>query len=66
MLRAVNYENVTIPYQSNRMVLFNSNLWHRTDNFKFKPGYTKRRINITWLFGDRTAARPVHNERPTN
>jgi len=53
MIEADGRRNVTIPYQENRMVMFNSNLWHRTDHFRFKSGYRKRRINITMLFGSR-------------
>lgn len=40
-----------IPYRCNRAVLFNSNLFHATDTFQFKPGYQNRRINVTYLFG---------------
>jgi len=44
--------NVTVPYRANRMVLFDSSLYHRTDNLRFKKGkYTDRRINLTFLFG---------------
>lgn len=44
--------NVTVPYRANRLVLFNSSLYHRTDALKFKPGnYTRRRINLTFLYG---------------
>ena len=53
MIEADGYRNVTVPYRENRIVMFNSNLWHRTDKFKFKPAYKKRRINITMLFGSR-------------
>ena len=42
-----------IPYNENRMVLFNSNLFHETDNIDFKDGYENRRINVTMLFGKR-------------
>jgi hypothetical protein len=35
------------------MVMFNSNLVHKTDAFHFRPGFTSRRINITMLFGHR-------------
>ena len=42
-----------IPYKENRAVIFNSNLFHETDSYKFKEGYENRRINITMLFGDR-------------
>ncbi len=43
--------NVTVPYKGNRMVLFDSSLYHRTDKLRFKPGYANRRINLTFLFG---------------
>jgi hypothetical protein len=33
------------------MVMFNSNLVHKTDDFAFRPGFTNRRINVTMLFG---------------
>lgn len=44
---------VKAPYRCNRMVMFNSNLVHKTDAFSFRPGFTNRRINITMLFGRR-------------
>lgn len=50
-------EQVRVPYRCNRMVMFNSNLVHKTDEFRFRPGFTNRRINITMLFGHR---RGVH------
>ena len=42
-----------IPYKFNRAVLFNSAYFHGTDKINFKDGYEARRINITYLFGDR-------------
>ena len=42
-----------IPYNENRAVIFNSNLFHETDNYGFKEGYENRRINVTLLFGNR-------------
>ena len=44
---------MVVPYAENRVVLFNSNLFHETDSFEFKPGYENRRINVTMLFGHR-------------
>ena len=52
LLEPTNYANVTIPYRSNRAVIFDSALFHRTDNFRFKQGYQNRRINLTILYGD--------------
>ena len=42
------------PYKFNRAVLFNSAYFHETDKINFKDGYESRRINITYLFGNRT------------
>ena len=42
-----------IPYNENRAVVFNSNLFHETDTYEFKEGYENRRINVTLLFGRR-------------
>jgi tetratricopeptide (TPR) repeat protein len=45
--------SVTVPYRSNRAVIFDSNLFHETDRIVFKEGYLNRRINITLLYGHR-------------
>jgi len=42
-----------VPHNENRAVIFNSNLFHETDNIEFKEGYENRRINVTLLFGRR-------------
>lgn len=42
-----------IFYRENRAVIFNSDLFHKTDKINFSPGYANRRINITMLFGAR-------------
>ena len=44
---------VNIPYKFNRAVLFNSDYFHKTDELNFKDKYKARRINVTYLFGDR-------------
>jgi hypothetical protein len=41
----------TIPYGENRAVMFYSNMFHRSDQFHFKPGYENSRMNVTMLFG---------------
>ena len=46
-------EKTKIPYRGNRMVVFNSNLFHETDEYYFMQGYENRRINVTMLFGER-------------
>ena len=48
-----NQKKTIIPYNENRVVIFNSNLFHETDNINFKKGYKNRRINVTMLFGKR-------------
>lgn len=44
---------VRVPYRQNRAVLFDSDLFHRTDTIRFRDGYEDRRINVTMLFGQR-------------
>ena len=48
-----NAKCTTIPYKFNRAVLFNSAYFHETDKINFKDDYEARRINITYLFGNR-------------
>ena len=43
---------MTVPYKSNRAVLFDSALFHETDRFTFQKGYQNRRINLTILYGE--------------
>ncbi len=54
-LRSSNAQCHQIPYRQNRVVLFNSDLFHRTDTVQFADGYENRRINVTMLFGHREA-----------
>ena len=42
-----------IKYKSNRVIIFNSNLFHASDNFNFKKNYENRRINMPFLYGKR-------------
>jgi Tfp pilus assembly protein PilF len=52
--------SVTVPYRANRAVIFDSDLFHETDQIAFKEGYLNRRINITMLYGRReSAAQPA-------
>jgi len=44
-------EHVKILHKSNRAALFNSALFHETDNLVFQEGYCSRRVNLTYLFG---------------
>jgi len=52
-LREVGAETVKIPYRANRAVVFNSDLFHETDEISFKDDYVNRRINVTLLYGYR-------------
>lgn len=52
-LKSSGAERITVPYRQNRAVLFNSDLFHSTDEIRFQEGYENRRINITLLFGRR-------------
>lgn len=47
---------IRIPYRCNRAVIFNSDLFHETDDVKFRDDYLSRRINITLLYGFRAKA----------
>lgn len=44
-------KSVVVPHRCNRAVLFNSALFHETDNIHFRDEYEGRRVNITYLFG---------------
>lgn len=40
----------TIPYRGNRLLLFDGRAPHRTEPFRFRPGFANRRLNLTFLF----------------
>ncbi len=46
-------ESLIIPHRANRALVFNSNLFHETDDCHFCADYSNRRTNITMLFGHR-------------
>jgi hypothetical protein len=52
LLKPTGYANWTVPYRQNRAVIFDSALFHHTDDFSFRRGYKNRRINLTLLYGD--------------
>jgi len=56
-LRLSSAREYVVPHRQNRVVLFNSNLFHRTDDYHFATGYENRRINVTMLYGDRVQNR---------
>ena len=45
-----NSEYIKVPYQSNRVVIFNSKLYHATDKIEFRDNYIDRRVNVTFLY----------------
>ena len=54
-LEAEGARKLVVPHRQNRCVVFNSDLFHRTDDIHFRDGYENRRINITMLYGKREA-----------
>tara|TARA_Y100001936_G_scaffold254173_1_gene326364 strand:+ start:19622 stop:21022 length:1401 start_codon:yes stop_codon:yes gene_type:complete len=46
-------QKISIPYGQNRVVFFDSRLFHGSDSPNFADGYENNRINVTMLFGDR-------------
>ncbi len=46
-------KRINVPHRQNRVVMFNSDLFHETGRLTFKPGYENRRVNITMLYGKR-------------
>ena len=46
-------QQIRIPHRQNRVVIFNSDLFHRTDDIRFMDGFENRRINVTMLYGHR-------------
>ena len=53
-----NAKPLRVPYKANRAVIFDSDLFHETDEIDFKDGYLNRRINVTLLYGRRQTAKP--------
>jgi hypothetical protein len=66
ILEPTNFANVTVPYRENRAVIFDSALFHHTDDFEFKEGYKNRRINLTILYGDMQMGEEASTTGTTN
>lgn len=49
-----------VPYRCNRCAIFVSDKYHESLAFRFAPGYSNRRCNLTLLFGDRW--RPITSD----
>jgi thioredoxin-like negative regulator of GroEL len=52
-LETAGARRIRVPHRQNRVVIFNSDLFHKTDDYRFRPGYENRRINVTLLYGYR-------------
>lgn len=52
-LESVGAKKIEVPYRANRAVIFDSDLFHETDAFRFREGYENRRVNVTMLYGTR-------------
>tara|TARA_B100001996_G_C18497126_1_gene530007 strand:- start:457 stop:822 length:366 start_codon:yes stop_codon:yes gene_type:complete len=50
-LNSVKAKHVSSHYKFNRAILFNSSLFHETEEINFKNIYEGRRVNVTYLFG---------------
>jgi tetratricopeptide (TPR) repeat protein len=48
---------IVVPYRENRCVIFDSDLFHKTDDIDFGDRYEDRRINVTMLYGTRGGSR---------
>lgn len=46
-----------VDYKCNRATLFVSDLWHESEPFDFTNSVEEPRVNLTFLFGDRTDGR---------
>jgi tetratricopeptide (TPR) repeat protein len=58
-------KSIRVPHKQNRVVIFNSDLFHATDDIHFKDGYENRRINVTLLYGRRgTKDNGLHRPPP--
>jgi hypothetical protein len=51
---------IRVPYRANRAVIFDSDLFHETDEMHFQQGYENRRINLTLLYGRRVLREAPH------
>ena len=50
-LEKENANCIKVPYRENRIIMFNSALFHKTDTINFKDDYESRRVNVTLLYG---------------
>ena len=50
LLEASNIKSTIIPYKNNRVAIFDSTFFHRSQPVRCKPGYQNKRINYTFLY----------------
>jgi hypothetical protein len=43
-------EKISVPYKFNRLIVFNSMFFHKTQRVTCKDGYENRRVNYTFLY----------------
>lgn len=43
-------EEFSVPYKANRLILFNSELFHKTNNINFGPRFEDRRVSLTHIY----------------
>jgi tetratricopeptide (TPR) repeat protein len=55
-LKRSNARMTRIPHRANRAVIFQSDLFHKTSDCRFREGYLNKRINVSLLFGRRGAS----------
>lgn len=56
-LQSEGAQGIRIPHRANRVVVFDSDLFHETDEIDFKEDYLSRRVNVTLLYGTCRASR---------
>jgi len=57
------HDILRVPYRENRAAVFESRLFHRSDEPEFAVGYENHRINMTFLYGRHGAQRCFnHND----
>ena len=55
LLRSSGARLTRVPHRANRAVIFQSDLFHKTSDCRFREGYRNKRINVSLLFGHRPA-----------
>jgi hypothetical protein len=51
-----------VVHRANRAVFFDSRLFHKTDECRFREGYLNKRINVSFLFGRFTSPEVMRDD----